>query len=263
MKKLHFVYNNIELFYKNALTPNKFGSINRHKQFLKSDDPVFRGLCLTDIIRYKYGYNKNLDQIKNLSADLNLGGSSKKYIYDEFDGDDMNYDRLLEGFPAMRKRIKQYGIGSGRLINIYIVISESWNIHYDNMLNKSITAMQIIDLLETIGYRVAVYACDSTRDECGNYNEEKDIHYQLMVCLKNYNDSLNKPLIMNGISPWFFRYFMFAHKIGHYNASMSLGTPTTLDVPMTKETIIINKGECLSENSSKEKIKQIIKLFGI
>lgn len=263
MKKLHFVYNNLELFYKDALTPTKFGSINWHKQFLKSNDPNFRGLNLTDIIKYKYGYNKNLDQIKNLSTDLNLGGSSKKYIYDEFDGDDMNYDRLLEGFPAMRKRIKQYGIGSGRLINIYIVVSENCYTNYDKMLNKSITAMQIIDLLETIGYRVAVYACASSRDEYGNYNGEKDIHYQLMICLKNYNDSLNKPLIMNGISPWFFRYFIFAHKIGHYDASPGLGISTTLDIPMTKETIIINKGECLSENSSKEKIKQIIKLFGI
>lgn len=52
-------------------------------------------------------------------------------------------------------------------------------------------------------------------------------------------------------------------KLGHYDASPGLGISTTLDVLMTKETIIINKGECLSENSSKEKIKQIIKLFGI
>lgn len=116
----------------------------------------------------------------------------------------MNYDRLLEGFPAMRKRVKTHGIGSGRLINVYVVISENCNIGYKEMLNKAYTAIQIVDMLENMGYRVAIYACDSTRDAYGSWREETGVIYEVRVCLKKHEDSMNKGLILNGISPWFF-----------------------------------------------------------
>ena len=261
MEKLHFVYDNIEQFYKEALTPTPYGDNSRYIRHLKEENVHFRGLSNNDIIKYKYGYKEGLDKIKELSVNLNLGGSSKKYIYDEFDGDDMNYDRLLEGFPAMRKRVRQHGIGSGRLVNIYVVISEDCYVRYKEMLNKAFTAMQIVDTLESLGYRVAVWACDATRDCSGSYKGIYDINYQVMICLKKHEDSLNKPLIMNGISPWFFRYFLFAHQMGHYNCGSGLGSAIPLDIETTKETIVINHGECLDESSSKRKIEQIIKLF--
>lgn len=261
MEKLHFVYNNIEQFYKEALIPTKFGNADDLNNHLKKEECSFRGLEIADILKYKYGYNQGLDKIKELEFNLNLGGSFRKYVYDEFDGDDMNYDRLLEGFPAMRKRVKQHGIGSGRLVNIYVVISENCNVGYEEMLNKAFTAMQIVDTLESFGYRVAVWACDATRDRSGSYNGVTDVNYQVMVCLKKHEDSLNKPLIMNGISPWFFRYFLFAHQKGHYQNGWGMGSAIPLDIETTKETIIINHGECLNESSSKRKIEQIIKLF--
>lgn len=261
MEKLHFVYDNIEQFYKEALIPTKFGNAHDLKEHLETEESDFRGLKIADILKYKYGYKEGLDKIKELSFNLNVGGSSKKYVYDEFDGDDMNYDRLLEGFPAMRKRVKQHGIGSGRLVNVYVVISENCCVGYEQMLNKAFTAMQIVDSLESLGYRVAVWACDSTRDTGGSYNGVNDVNYQVMVCLKKHEDSLNKPLIMNGISPWFFRYFLFAHQKGHYQNGWGMGRAIPLDIPTTKETIVINHGECLNETSSKRKIKQIIELF--
>lgn len=72
------------------------------------------------------------------------------------------------------------------------------------MLNKAYTAMQIVDLLENLGYRVAVYSCDSTLDSSGTYKGESNVRYEVYVCLKRHEDSLNRGLILNGISPWFF-----------------------------------------------------------
>ena len=131
------------------------------------------------------------------------------------------------------------------------------------MVNKAHTAIRIIDLLERIGYRTAVWACDASNDSTGLYNNERGIHYECKICLKRFEDSLNKPLILNGISPWFFRYFMFAHQSGHYQTSWGLGSATKLKIEQTKENIVINNGECLSIESSNRKIREIEKLFGI
>lgn len=263
MKDLIYTYDNLSDFYTDTYTPTPDGDATRSKDFLASDESYFRGLGRDEILKSKYGYKEGLDKLEQIDIDINLGGSSRKYVYDEFDGDDMNYDRMLDGFPAMRKRVKTHGIGSGRLVNIYVVISENCNIGYKEMLHKSLTAMRIIDLLEGLGYRVAVYACDSTDDSGGRFREERGVHYELHVCLKKHEDSLNKALILNGISPWFFRYFMFAHQSGHYMAGGGLGCSAKLQLEQTKENIVINKGECLSPEDSDRKIKEIQKLFKI
>lgn len=263
MKDLIYEYYNIDDFYRDAYNPTPFGDAKRSKSFLDEDDPYFRGLAKDEILKNKYGYTKGLSELKELDLNISLGGSSRKYKYDEFDGDDLNYDRLLEGFPAMRKRVKTFGAGSGRLINIYVVISENCGTSYKEMVNKAHTAIRIIDLLERMGYRTAVWSCDSTDDSSGSYNGENGVHYECKICLKRFEDSLNKALILNGISPWFFRYFMFAHQSGHYMAGWGLGRAAELKVEQTKENIIINKGECLSKESSNRKIKEIEKLFGI
>lgn len=263
MVDLLYQYDNISDFYADVYTPTPDGDAKRSKDFLNEDDVQFRGLSREEIIKSKYGYKEGLDQLKEIDLNLDLGGSSRKYVYDEFDGDDMNYDRMLDGFPAMRKRIKTHGIGSGRLVNIYVVVSENCNIGYSEMVYKSHTAIQIIDMLEGLGYRVAVWACDSSRDGSGSYREEQGVNYELRVCLKRHEDSLNKALILNGISPWFFRYFMFAHQAGHYHAGWGLGSAQELKIEQTKENIVINHGECLNEYNARRKIEQIEKLFKV
>ena len=179
MKDLTYVYDNIHDFYTDALNPTEDGNINDCRYHLKEDDERFRGLGLEEILKSKYNYQKGLDNLKEIEIDISLGGSSRKYVYDEFDGDDLNYDRLLEGFPAMRKRVKTYGIGSGRLVNVYVVISENCCVGASAMINKAYTAIQIVDMLEAMGYRVAVWACDSTDDPGGKFQEENGVHYRM------------------------------------------------------------------------------------
>ena len=261
MKDLFYTYDNIDDFYHDALNPELEGDLNRFKGHLLDDDSRFRGLPLDEIKISKYNYQKGLDELENIDIDIDLGGSSRKYVYDENDGDDMNFDRMLDGFPCLLKRIKTSGIGSGRMINVYVVISENCNIGYSQMLNKAYTAISIVDMLESLGYRVAIYACANSTDLWGSYKNEHSVHYKLEVCLKKHEDSLNKGLILTGISPWFFRYYMFAHQMGHYNCGGGLGSATKLQLPQTKENILIDSGECLTKESSAEKIKDIEKLF--
>lgn len=263
MKHLHYTYDSIIDFYQEATTLTPEGNSGEFHNIISSDLPRFRGMCLEDIKKNKYGWKEGLEKVEELDAEFNLGGSTRSYIYDEFDGDDINYDRLLDGFPAMRKRVKKHGIGSGRLINIYVVISENCSVDANSMINKAFTAFKIVDLLENIGYRVAIYSCDYTEDPSGSYKGEKGVKYSLEVCLKRHEDSLNKALVLNGISPWFFRYYMFAHQTSYYHTGWGLGQACFADISQTKENIVINRGECLTPIGAETKIKQIIKLFEI
>ena len=131
------------------------------------------------------------------------------------------------------------------------------------MLVKAYTAMQIVDLLENLGYRVAIYSCDCTLDLSGTYKGEEGVKYTVQVCLKRHEDSLNQGLILNGISPWFFRYYLFAHQKGRYKNGWGMGRAVEMKLEQTRENIVINHGECLNKRSADSKIKQIIKLFGI
>lgn len=261
MKELLYTYDNLQDFYDDALTPVPEGDRQDLKAHLQRDESCFRGMSLNEIQKNKYCYKKGLDSLKELELDINVGGSKRLFTYNEFDGDDLNYDRLLEGFPAMRKRVKTHGVGSGRLINVYVVISENCCVGAEAMLNKAYTAIQIVDMLENMGYRVAVYACDSTLDAWGKWRNEMCIRYEVRVCLKRHEDSLNKGLILNGISPWFFRYFIFAHQKGHYKNSPGMGKAIQMDLEQTKENIVINCGQCLDKESADRKIKEIETLF--
>ena len=263
MVNLTYKYDSITKFYEDALHPTPEGNIQDTQDHLETEFESFRGMDIANIKKNQYGYTKGLKDLAKLELNLSLGGSKRDYKWDELDGDDMNYDRLMEGFPAMKKRIKTHGIGSGRLINVYVVISENCNIGAEEMLNKAYTAIQIVDLLEGLGYRVAVYSCDSTNDSSGTYKGETGVRYEVHVCLKRHEDSLNKGLILNGISPWFFRYYFFAHQKGRYKNSWGMGSAVPLDLKQTKENIVINHGQCLSKDSAERKIKQIRELFGV
>lgn len=261
MLDLIYTYDNISDFYESTLIATPDGNPDGLTEHLQQERPDFRGLSNKEIKDCKYGYQKGIDTLKELDLDLNMGGSRHKFIYDEFDGDDMNYDRLLDGFPPMLKRVKTHGIGSGRLINVYVAIAEPWFIKYESLLNKSYTAIQIVDMLEGLGYRVAVFCFDSTDDPNGSYRGERGVHYEVRVCLKRHEDALNKGLILNGISPWFLRYHMFSHQYTHYKPSEGMGHHVSLKIEQTKENIVINSGECLNKKDADKKINEIKKLF--
>lgn len=261
MVTLNFKYDSISDFYKHSDIVTKEGDKERHEKESLTDSPLFRGLDTATILNSKYCYKSGIDAIKNIELTSNIGGSAIKYKYDETDGDDMNYDRMLDGFPAMLKRVRKKGYGTGKFVDIYINISENCNIDYSKMINKAHAAIQLIDFLEKNGFRVAVYSCDYTNDPSGTYKGQTGVQYSLEVCLKKHEDSLNLGLILTGVSPWFFRYHMFKHQIASYNPSVDLGQSIPCNKKEDGYNIIIDKGECLSEESAKSKIEQVLKNY--
>ena len=54
------------------------------------DDFYFTGLPLSEILKHKYSYTEGLDKLKEIEGDVNIGGNSRKYVWNDFDGDDMS-----------------------------------------------------------------------------------------------------------------------------------------------------------------------------
>lgn len=225
-----------------------------------NDDPSFRGLSLEKIHSSKYSYTEGLENLKKIEKDINLGGRKHKYKYDDSDGDDMNFDRYIEGLPNLKKRIPTHGVGTGKFVKLYISICENCWCSAKALMIRAYTAMRIIDMLESQGYRVQISAY-ADNENPGTLNGQKVKYLGVEVVIKKFEDPLIKGQVLTAISPWFFRYWMF--KFWNAKFMMNWGYGHSIR-PIKKEStsdIYIQTGEALTEEDAEETIKRIKELF--
>lgn len=225
-----------------------------------NDDPDFRGLSLEKIHSSKYSYTEGLENLKKIEKDINLGGRKHKYKYDDSDGDDMNFDRYIEGLPSLKKRIPTHGVGTGKFVKLHISICENCWCSAKALMTRAYTAMRIIDMLESQGYRVQISAY-ADNENPGTLNGQKVKYLGVEVVIKKFEDPLIKGQVLTAISPWFFRYWMF--KFWNAKFMMNWGYGHSIR-PIKKEStsdIYIQTGEALTEEDAEETIKRIKALF--
>lgn len=225
-----------------------------------NDDPSFRGLSLEKIHSSKYSYTEGLENLKKIEKDINLGGRKHKYKYDDSDGDDMNFDRYIEGLPSLKKRIPTHGVGTGKFVKLHISICEDCWCSAKALMIRAYTAMRIIDMLESQGYRVQISAY-ADNENPGTLNGQKVKYLGVEVVIKKFEDPLIKGQVLTAISPWFFRYWMF--KFWNAKFMMNWGYGHSIR-PIKKEStsdIYIQTGEALTEEDAEETIKRIKELF--
>lgn len=225
-----------------------------------NDDPSFRGLSLEKIHSSKYSYTEGLENLKKIKKDINLGGRKHKYKYDDSDGDDMNFDRYIEGLPSLKKRIPTHGVGTGKFVKLHISICENCWCSAKALMIRAYTAMRIIDMLESQGYRVQISAY-ADNENPGTLNGQKVKYLGVEVVIKKFEDPLIKGQVLTAISPWFFRYWMF--KFWNAKFMMNWGYGHSIR-PIKKEStsdIYIQTGEALTEEDAEETIKRIKELF--
>ena len=125
---------------------------------------------------------------------------------------------------------------------------------------RAYTAMRIIDMLESQGYRVQISAYADNEDP-GYFNGEPIGFLGVEVIIKKFEDPLIKGQILTAISPWFFRYWMFKFWNAKFNMNSGYGHAVR---PMKKETtsdIYIQTGEALTDKDAESTIERISKLF--
>ena len=260
LKKIQFSFSSLEDEFYRECYNIEGGNPAEINNIENSDDPCFRGLSIAEIHDSKYSYTKGLDNLKKIEKDINLGGRKHKYKYDDSDGDDMNFDRYIEGLPCLKKRIPTHGIGTGKFVKLHISICKNCWCSAQALMVRAYTAMRIIDMLESQGYRVQISAYADNEDP-GYFNEEPIGFPGVEVIIKKFEDPLIKGQILAAISPWFFRYWMFKFWNAKFKMNWGYGHSVR---PMKKETtsdIYIQTGEALTDEDAESTIERISKLF--
>lgn len=252
-------FENLDDFYKASSIVTNTGNKLKYDKIACENDAGFLGLDLVEIKKSKYSYSKGLDNLKEIETDDWLTGNHV-YKYDELDGDDINYDRLLDGFPALVKRIKSKNNGFNRIVIIHVNIAENCDVSYKAMLYKTYTTIRIIDMLENKGYRVGVYVC-AISSYTGKYKSANVEKLDIRICIKKPEEPVIKPLLLTCISPWFFRYYIFCYYNSILDTNIGLGSAKKLSEISDTKDIYIDNGECLTYNSAKFKIESIKNLF--
>lgn len=254
-------FENLDDFYKASSIVTNTGNKLKYDKIACENDADFLGLDLVEIKKSKYSYSEGLDNLKEIETDDWLTGNHV-YKYDELDGDDINYDRLLDGFPALVKRIKSKNNGFNRIVNIHVNIAENCNVSYKNMLYKTYTTIRIIDMLENKGYRVGVYVC-AISSNTGKYKSANVEKLDIRICIKKPEEPVIKPLLLTCISPWFFRYYIFCYYNSILDTNIELGFAKKLSKISDTKDIYIDNGECLTCNLAEFKIESIKNLFNL
>lgn len=260
MKKLKVEFDSLEKFYTECDIQEDTGSPNKYQKVSTTNNPNWIGLGLKEIKKSKYFYNKGLDKLESLTAELLIGNSKTRYKYDEQDGDDMNYDRFIEGLPSLKRRARTGGNKNGKFVNLHIGICECCAVDHKDMLYKAYTAVKLADYLESQGYRVQITTFAEVA-ELGIFKGQ-NINYLLVeVTIKKFEEPLLLPTILTCISPWMFRHHMFKFWTAKFKCHDGLGYVPSMTRQSNKEHIYISSGECLCELDAKRKINEIQKIF--
>jgi hypothetical protein len=236
MKK-HY-YDSLSDFYddiKNLVSSPRY---NWRKDY---DRPHFTGLSRSEILKSQYSYPFGVEKLRNL-ANFEIQKDIKIRYWDQFDGFDIDIDRMYSDLDFLRNERKQRKLP--KTMDIFINISENCDITYSAMLNKTYAALKIIDHLETLGVRTALYACISCLPKVnGRYIEPLYIE----ICIKRHADDVNLGALCTAISPWFFRHWFFLWIEGRYkNLDVVIGQATTIPESEAQKGITIDNGQCLN-----------------
>lgn len=247
-------------FYHESNNVTPYGNQYEWSHTNHSVDAHWVGLNKAQIDAHKYHYKPGLKNLTDIKDDVTVGGSKKTYKWDENDGDDMSMERYYEGMPAMRKRCKTEGTGTGRFVTIHCNISENCHVTHKEMCNKTAACVSIVDFLENLGYRVSV----NLTAYSGNPGSYKGTHIDTLlidVVIKKPEEMLNKPLLLTALSPWMFRHHMFKFWHANFQMRWGLGKALRLEKEDTPTDIYIDNGECLCEEDIDRKVKEIVKMF--
>lgn len=257
--KLSITLNSLDEFYKEC-DNIEGGSAHEVSMLNITDDKDFRGMSLMDIHKYKWNYTEGLSKLKKIEGDLFLGGRKHKYKYDDNDGDTMNFDRYIEGLPSLKRRVPTHGSGNGKFVRLHISICENCWCSAESLMIRAYTAMRIIDMLESQGYRVQISAY-ADNENPGTLNNKEIDYLGVEVIIKKFEDPLIKGQILTSISPWFFRYWMFKFWNAKFRMHWGYGQACR---PIKKESasdIYIQTGEALTKKDAENTIKRIMRLF--
>lgn len=215
------------------------------------NNPRFRGLSLSEIRRSQYSYKVGVEKLRAMK-DFEFQRDEKIKFWDSFDGFDIDIDRMYSDLDFLRNERKVRKLP--KTVDIFINVTENSKVDYDLMLNKTYAALKIIDHLETLGVRTALYACISLSAFLPSGTEDM----YLEICIKQHSHDVNLGALCTAISPWFFRYWFFLWIYGHYShIGFGIGRAQNIPLSERQKGIVIDQGMCMNLRSSNNFIDSI------
>lgn len=260
--RLDFKFEDIDDFYKAAEEFDKDnGQFHQNEEIRLSERRSFSGLSIQDIHKYKYGYQPGISKLEEVKEDLLIDGASCfKHKWDDVDGEEMSMDRFYDEIPFLQKRIRKHGFLGGKFIKVYVSINELAMVSYESMLNRTYTAVSIIDYLESLGYRTEVYATSFSINK-GSYKNDWASEVYSEVLIKKSDEALNLSLLLTMLSPWSYRYWHFLMFSGHFKTSSGMGSTRSEGKSSQIGELYLQSGECLTKEASKKFINEIKEMY--
>jgi hypothetical protein len=260
--RIELKFDSIDDFYAACHDPDKNAwNQSEYIEHLSYTNSSFVGLRHEELEKYKYSYQPGIAKLEQLKEDLLLDGASCfKNKWDDIDGEEMSMERLYDEMPFMNKRIRKHGFLNGKFVKLYISINENCNIDQTAMLNKTYTAVSIVDYLESTGYRVEVYAITDI-DDIGQYNGKHVKQCYSELPIKKWDETLNIGLLLTLLSPWAFRHWHFLLYTGNMYTYEGIGRSAFKGYTSKPGELYIQNGECLDEEDSKRFINEIKTMY--
>lgn len=210
----------------------------------------FIGLTLSDIHKSKWSFPVGIERLRKM-AEVKVEKPVKIKFYDQFDGFDIDIDRMYEHLDYLinEKKVKKLP----KAIDIYVNIGENSDKTYTEMLHKTYASLRIIDHLESLGVRTSVWVAMYTVKP----NVNSDGYFE--VCVKKHSDPVNLGALCTAISPWMCRYWGLLWLAGNFpTTKATMGHATRLPrEELPKDCIVIDNGFCLSETTANNFIESI------
>jgi hypothetical protein len=243
-------YNSLGAFYKDVTN-----DVNaKYFPIKQADDRSnFYGLSLAQVKKSQFSYAVGVEKIEQFK-DVAVEKDITVKFWNQFDGFDIDVERMWDNLDFLLDNRKKRSLP--KTVDVYINIGEGFMVHYDDLLCKTYAAIKIVDRLETLGVRCAVYACASFKPMYNGSKQGEDTYIEISV--KQYADTLNMGALCTAISPWMLRYWFILFIAGK-DANVSPEQGIAIAIPMPKDTtgIIIETGACLDKRTANKFIESI------
>jgi hypothetical protein len=246
MKK-HY-YNSLGEFYADVQNVNK---CELFEEYIINDSPGWMGLSLIDIHKSKFSYPLGVEKLSHFK-DFQVEKDITVKYWNQFDGYDIDVDRMMDNLDFLLDNHKRKSLP--KTMDIYVNIGETNGVDYEEMLCKTYAAIKVIDRLESLGVRCAVYACNAFKTAC-HQSKNEELGY-LEICIKQHADALNLGALCTAISPWIFRYWFLLYTIGRY-PDLTPGISRRAPMPADLKGMIIESGSCLTTQTANKFIESI------
>lgn len=250
-------YRAVDYAFENSNKCKTIGAKPEAHRFRYAHNKSFSGLYYEDALKTRYAYKDGVNSIHKMQGiEIALKASEYKKVWSDYDGDAFDVERYRNEQPFLSRRVKTIGAKNRGMFRVYINIAESCVVSYENMLWKTWTACRICDELENQGHRVEIVVCGEEHDQHYNYK----ISFTEIV-VKRFSDPFNVALLASVCSPWFFRIWLFIVWNFYKKAYSNLGYPHQIaeyyNVENDKTAILIDNGDCLSEESANNFIRTL------